>query len=83
MHEHWLHKRKRSAGMSNDSINRWYDAALANGALGGKLVGAGGGGFLMLYAEDISGVRDAMGKEGLDEVRFKFDFDGSTVLVRE
>jgi D-glycero-alpha-D-manno-heptose-7-phosphate kinase len=83
MHEHWLHKRKRSPGMSNDNINRWYDAAMANGALGGKLVGAGGGGFLLFYAEDVAGVRAAMTKEGLEEIRFKFDFDGSTVLIRE
>ncbi len=83
MHQHWLRKRGRSTGMSNDNINRWYDAAMANGALGGKLVGAGGGGFLMLYAEDVGGVRDAMAKEGLEEVRFKFDFDGAVVLVRE
>lgn len=83
MHEHWQRKRGRSSGMSNDSIDRCYDAAMANGALGGKLVGAGGGGFLMLYAGDTAGVRDAMAREGLDEVRFKFDFDGSTVLVRE
>jgi len=83
MHEHWLHKRGRSSGMSNDKINHWYDAAMANGALGGKLVGAGGGGFLIFYAEDVKGVRTAMAQEGLDEVRFKFDFDGSTVLMRE
>jgi len=83
MHEHWLHKRQRSSSMSSDRINRWYDAAMANGAIGGKLVGAGGGGFLLFYAEDIEGVRDAMSKEGLEEVRFKFDFDGSTILVRD
>ena len=83
MHEHWLRKRKRSTGMSNDNINRWYDAAMANGALGGKLVGAGGGGFLLFYAADPKGVRDAMAREGLEEVRFKFDYDGSTVLIRE
>jgi len=83
MHEHWLHKRQRSSSMSSDRINRWYDAAMANGAIGGKLVGAGGGGFLLFYAEDIAGVRDAMSKEGLEEVRFKFDFDGSTILVRD
>src|SRR5262249_17421299 len=83
MHRHWLHKRGRSAGMSNDSINRWYDAAVANGALGGKLVGAGGGGFLMFYADDVTGVRQTMAEEGLEEVRFKFDFDGSVVLLRE
>lgn len=83
MHRHWLHKRGRTSGMSNSSINRWYDAAMANGALGGKLVGAGGGGFLMLYAADVSGVRQTLAAEGLEEVRFKFDFDGSTVLIRE
>jgi D-glycero-alpha-D-manno-heptose-7-phosphate kinase len=83
MHEHWLHKRKRSSGMSNDSINRWYDAARANGAVGGKLVGAGGGGFLLFYADDVAGVRQAMAGEDLEEVRFKFDFDGSTILSRD
>jgi D-glycero-alpha-D-manno-heptose-7-phosphate kinase len=83
MHEHWCRKRGRAAGMSNDKINRWYDAAVASGAVGGKLVGAGGGGFLLLYAQDAKGVREAMAREGLEEVRFKFDFDGSTVLSRE
>lgn len=83
MHEHWLHKRRRSKGISNQAIDRWYDAAIANGAVGGKLVGAGGGGFLLFYANDVAGVRQAMAEEGLDEIRFKFDFDGSTVLMRE
>ena len=83
MHEHWLHKRGRSSGMSNDSINRWYDAAIANGAIGGKLVGAGGGGFLLFYAYDLAGVRKTMAEQGLEEIRFKFDFDGATVLIRE
>jgi D-glycero-alpha-D-manno-heptose-7-phosphate kinase len=83
MHEHWLHKRRRSSGMSNENINRWYDVAKANGAVGGKLVGAGGGGFLLFYADDVTGVRQAMASEGLEEVRFKFDFDGSTILSRD
>jgi D-glycero-alpha-D-manno-heptose-7-phosphate kinase len=83
MHEHWLYKRRRTSGMSNDNINRWYDAAMANGAVGGKLVGAGGGGFLLFYAEDTAGVRQAMAREGLEEVRFKFDFDGATILIRD
>jgi D-glycero-alpha-D-manno-heptose-7-phosphate kinase len=83
MHEHWIGKRRRSSGMSTDHIDRWYDAAITNGALGGKLIGAGGGGFLMLYAEDVTGVRETMAQEGLEEVRFKFDFDGATVLIRE
>jgi len=83
MHQHWLHKLKRSSGMSNEKINLWYDEAMANGALGGKLVGAGGGGFLLFYAEDVAGVRGAMAKQGLRQVRFKFDFDGAVVQIRE
>jgi D-glycero-alpha-D-manno-heptose-7-phosphate kinase len=83
MHEHWLKKRERSTGMSNDAINRWYDVGIENGALGGKLIGAGGGGFLLFYAEDQARLREAMAEEGLTEVRFGFDFDGSTVIVRD
>ena len=83
MHEHWLHKRERSSSMSNEEINRWYDVAVAHGALGGKLVGAGGGGFLLFYAEDPARVREAMEAEELTEVRFTFDHDGSTVIVRD
>lgn len=82
MHEHWLRKRQRSAGMSNQDIDIWYDAARANGARGGKLVGAGGGGFLLLYCTDPTGVRQTMAGMGLEEVRFKFDFDGSVILHR-
>jgi len=83
MHEHWLRKRERSEGMSNEQVDRWYDVALANGALGGKLVGAGGGGFLLFYASEPKALRAAMKKEGLPEVRFAFDFDGSTVAARD
>jgi D-glycero-alpha-D-manno-heptose-7-phosphate kinase len=83
MHEHWERKRARTAGMSNADIDRWYDKALANGAIGGKLVGAGTGGFLMFYATDTAKVRAAMAEEGLRETRFQFDLDGSTVLVRD
>jgi D-glycero-alpha-D-manno-heptose-7-phosphate kinase len=83
MHEHWLRKRERSQGMSNEKVDRWYDVAITNGALGGKLVGAGGGGFLLFYAEDQKALRAAMKQEGLAEVRFSFDFDGSTVVARD
>lgn len=82
MHEHWLHKRKRSGGMSNPQIDEWYDLGRANGAIGGKLVGAGGGGFLMFYAEDRKRLRHAMAHAGLEEVRFQFDFEGTKVIVR-
>jgi D-glycero-alpha-D-manno-heptose-7-phosphate kinase len=83
MHEHWLHKRRRSEGMSNGCIDRWYDAGRASGALGGKLIGAGGGGFLLFYTEDPKSLRHAMAKEGLEEVRFQFDHDGSIIICRD
>jgi len=81
LHEHWIHKRKRSSGMSNPQIDEWYELGIKNGALGGKLVGAGGGGFLMFYAEDRNRLRHAMIKAGLDEVRFHFDFEGTKTLI--
>jgi len=81
MDVHWQRKRVRSIGMSNDRINEWYDLAMRSGALGGKLIGAGGGGFLMFYAEDKDALRQAMSAQGLKEVRFKFDFEGTKVLA--
>jgi len=80
MHEHWEHKRKRSQGMSNPQIDAWYELGRANGAVGGKLVGAGGGGFLMFYAEDRNHLKHAMSHAGLEEVRFRFDFEGTKVV---
>ena len=81
MHEHWEHKKKRSGGMSNPQIDEWYELGLKNGAVGGKLVGAGGGGFLLFYAEDRNKLRHAMKKVGLEEVRFKFDYEGTKVIL--
>jgi len=83
MHEHWEYKRVRSAGMTNPQIDHWYELGRANGARGGKLVGAGAGGFLLFYAEDPSRLRAAMASASLPEVRFRFDHDGSVVLVRD
>jgi D-glycero-alpha-D-manno-heptose-7-phosphate kinase len=80
MHEHWEHKKRRSKGMSNPQIDEWYELGRQNGAVGGKLVGAGGGGFLMFYAEDHRRLRTAMTSAGLEEVRFRFDFEGTKVL---
>jgi len=82
MNVHWEHKKKRSSSMSNVKINDWYDLALKNGALGGKLIGAGGGGFLMFYASDAVRLRRTMTEAGLEEVRFKFDFEGTKVIVQ-
>ncbi len=81
MHEHWEHKKKRSGGMSNPQIDAWYELGMKNGAIGGKLVGAGGGGFLMFMAHDRNKLRRAMTDAGLEEVRFKFDFEGTKVVM--
>ena len=81
MHEHWEHKKRRSNGMSNPRIDEWYDLGMKHGALGGKLVGAGGGGFLMFFAKDRTELRRAMQVAGLEEVRFKFDFEGTKVVT--
>jgi D-glycero-alpha-D-manno-heptose-7-phosphate kinase len=82
MNVHWEHKKKRSGGMTNPDIDRWYGIAMDNGALGGKLIGAGGGGFLMFYAADKTKLRHALTREGLREVRFRFDFEGTKVVIQ-
>ena len=80
MDVHWQRKKERSQSMSNQDINAWYDCAMANGALGGKIIGAGGGGFLMFYAKDKARLRHTMREKGLKEVRFHFDFEGTKIL---
>ena len=81
MHEHWEHKKRRSGGMSNPKIDEWYELGMKNGAVGGKLVGAGGGGFLMFMAHDKNKLRHVMAAAGLEEVRFRFDFEGTKVVM--
>jgi D-glycero-alpha-D-manno-heptose-7-phosphate kinase len=82
MNVHWEHKKKRSGGMSNTDIDRWYQLAMENGAVGGKVIGAGGGGFLMFYAEDKTKLRHALTQAGLREVRFRFDFEGTKIVIQ-
>jgi D-glycero-alpha-D-manno-heptose-7-phosphate kinase len=82
MNVHWKHKKQRSGGMSNGDIDRWHQLAAENGSLGGKLLGAGGGGFLMFYAEDKTRLRRVMTQAGLREVRFRFDFEGTKVVIQ-
>lgn len=82
MNVHWEYKKKRSKNMSNTVIDDYYAHALKNGALGGKMIGAGGGGFLMFYTEDKAKLRSAMQSTGLPEVRFRFDFYGTQVLTQ-
>ena len=81
MHEHWEHKKRRSGGMSNSKIDEWYELGMKNGAVGGKLVGAGGGGFLMFLANDRNKLRHAMAAAGLEEMRFRFEFEGTKVVM--
>jgi D-glycero-alpha-D-manno-heptose-7-phosphate kinase len=77
---HWQNKKKRSSNMSNGRIDEWYECAMANGALGGKLIGAGGGGFLLFYSEEKRRLRHAMRECGLTEVRFSFASEGTSVV---
>ena len=81
MNVHWEYKKQRSGSMSNGTIDEWYQIALRNGAVGGKLIGAGGGGFLMFYTEDKMRLRHAMISAGLAEVRFRFDFEGTKIVA--
>jgi D-glycero-alpha-D-manno-heptose-7-phosphate kinase len=82
MNVHWEHKKKRSGSMSNSHIDEWYELARKNGALGGKLIGAGGGGFLLFYCEDKKRCRHALTEAGMREVRFHFDFEGTKILTQ-
>lgn len=79
---HWQTKKRLAKGITNPVIDAWYELAMANGALGGKITGAGGGGFLTLYCEkNKAGLREAMRKAGLRELNFRFDFEGCKVMV--
>ncbi len=80
MREHWEIKKRRSASMSSPEIDEWYELALRNGAVGGKLVGAGGGGFLLFYAHDARRLRQTMTAAGLRELRCQMDVEGTKVL---
>jgi D-glycero-alpha-D-manno-heptose-7-phosphate kinase len=78
---HWQSKKRLSKGISNPQIDAWYELAKENGAIGGKISGAGGGGFLMLYCEENKArLRGAMRAAGLRELKFRFDFEGSKVV---
>jgi D-glycero-alpha-D-manno-heptose-7-phosphate kinase len=81
MNVHWEFKRRRSDKITNSRIDELYQLGRSNGAIGGKLVGAGGGGFLMFYAEETERLRRAMRRADLQEVGFKFDSEGTCVLL--
>jgi D-glycero-alpha-D-manno-heptose-7-phosphate kinase len=80
--KHWQYKKKISTKMSNPHFDKIYEIAKANGALGGKISGAGGGGFFLFYVEEKQGrFREEMKKQGLREMRYRFDFEGTKVIV--
>ncbi len=83
MHEHWTNKRKLASNMTDSAIDEHYDAARKAGAIGGKLMGAGGGGFFMFYVRpaDKRSVYDALLVRGLRPMRFRFDFDGARIAA--
>jgi len=81
MNVHWEWKRQRSEGMTNADVDGWYKLAMENGAMAGKLIGAGGGGFMMFYTEDKTRLRHSMSQAGLKEVRFRFDFEGTKTII--
>lgn len=81
LHEHWEYKKKRVSGTSNAAVDECYTHARANGAVGGKLIGAGGGGFLMFYTEDKTRLREAMRAKPLQEVRFCMGVEGCKVVA--
>jgi D-glycero-alpha-D-manno-heptose-7-phosphate kinase len=85
LHEGWENKKKISSRISNSSIDRMYHLARDHGATGGKITGAGGGGFMLLYCEEENqpAVREAFAAHGIREMRFAFDFNGTRVLVND
>jgi len=82
LHEHWISKKRISNKMANSRMNKVYDVARRNGALGGKIMGAGGGGFFMFYVENNHpNFRHAMYEQGLREMRYRIDFEGTKVIA--
>jgi D-glycero-alpha-D-manno-heptose-7-phosphate kinase len=83
LHEHWINKKARSSQISDSRIDQIYELAREKGALGGKVIGAGGGGFLMVLAENgnLRQVREAIVAEGFRQMPFKFDLEGAKTLL--
>ena len=82
MHQHWMSKRKLSSAISSSRIDHLYELGMKNGALGGKIMGAGGGGFLLFCCPgNRSKIRSAMKTEGLEELFYHFDREGAKVIA--
>ena len=81
LHEEWLNKKKLVDGITNDKIESCYEKARAAGAIGGKIVGAGGGGFLLLYCEKDKQIKVREVLHELKEVAFSFESQGSSIIT--
>ena len=83
LHEHWMNKRQLASNMSDSNLDEHYEAARKAGAIGGKIMGAGGGGFFMFYTRpgDKRRVYEAMKARGLRQLRFRFDHDGARIQL--
>jgi D-glycero-alpha-D-manno-heptose-7-phosphate kinase len=83
LHEHWTNKRKLASNMTDSSIDEHYEVACKAGAIGGKLMGAGGGGFFLFYVRPAQrrAVQEALAARGLRSMRFRFDFDGARIIA--
>ena len=81
--EHWQNKKRRSTKISDPRIDRWYEMVKNGGGLGGKIMGAGGGGFFMFFCPSGSKprIRKALAEEGLREMPYDFDYEGAKVMV--
>ena len=80
LNDHWETKKKRSPNMTSKFINKLYDYGLKNGATGGKLIGAGGGGFLLFFSNNIKELDAAFNKINIKKMDFEFEFDGAKIL---
>lgn len=80
LHENWLLKKGLASGISNDTINQAYDAAMQAGAIGGKLLGAGGGGFLLFYVPEHAQKSVIESLKALRKFDFKFEYEGSKLI---
>jgi D-glycero-alpha-D-manno-heptose-7-phosphate kinase len=80
LHTGWMYKKELASGISNEQINYYYDLAIKNGATGGKLLGAGGGGFLLFYVKEYNQEKVRKALKGLKEQEFRFDYTGTNII---
>jgi len=80
LHKGWLYKKELANGISNEFIDQHYQKAISNGAVGGKLLGAGGGGFLLFYVPENKHQKVRQALKDLKELKFRFDNKGTNII---